>query len=149
MKRIDLDSMPSLFERVGLKPTQCDFISRGRPSSRDGAYCGCIVSALYLREHPLATKEDVLEADLAWLDMQIEKPDSERNLLTHPCVLGLARMGFTIAYLDGLIVGWDGLSLRCQSRNWLTQDEESDEALDYVAGVIDGRLARRRFNPTL
>ncbi len=133
MKRIDLDAKLNLFD------------SRGRPSAGGADHCGCIVSALYLREFPEVTKDGLVEVILNWLD----KPDHDRNRLTHPCVVALTEEGYALPYLDGLLVGFDGLSLLCRSRTWLAQGEESSEALEFVAGVVDGRQARRLFKPSL
>jgi len=133
MKRIDLNAKLNLFD------------SRGRPSAGAADHFDCIVSALYLREFPEVTTDQLVETVLNWLD----KRDHDRDRLTHPCVIGLTEKGYTLPYLDGLIVGFDGLPLLCRSRAWLAQGEESSEALEFVAGVVDGRQARRSFKPSL
>jgi hypothetical protein len=61
--------------------------------------------------------------------------------------VGLIDKGYSLPYLDGLIVGFDGLSRSRGSRNWFADGDETTEALEFAAGMSDGRHARRLLAP--
>jgi hypothetical protein len=150
MKRVESALTRRLFEQAGLKPVQCAFIT-GMPSFANYSGCngGCLVGALYLCEFPGVTKDRLIEADLAWVQSQHEKPDHERTALTHPCVVELGEKGYSLPYVDGLIIGFDGLSRSCGSHYWLANGDETTVAVEYIAGIDDGTHARLLVNPSL
>ena len=105
MKRIVIDSMPDLFQRVRLRPTQCEFIS-GRPSAGNADHCGCIVTALYLNAHPLVTMEDLLMPSST--GSRTDQEGRTRTNPAHPPV----RRGADSDGLRGRVSGWSDCSVR-------------------------------------
>src|SRR5262249_24744791 len=133
-----------LFQQAGLVPAEREFLTR-RASCDGELYCGSILTALLVHESPNTSKAALLERHMRWL----AEPDHERTLLSHPFVVDLARNRYSLPYLDGVIVGSATLPPQQGSGPWLVNGQDSDLALDFVVGVLDGRRARRMFGPRI